>query len=278
MLDSLFAVVSAFLAAKLIPAIILTVFVTSIAYVRSNRAKLLIFSMPVPFSCSYLQSGLAISNTHLTGMVLVTLYHWLVFLVVRRFRGPLAIGIALGAAGYLASAWFVAHSPRLEGVRAMPFLALAGVLLALWILGVALYKPQTEPGHRSFAPWYIKSPVIFLISLLIFAATPLLAGGVTTFPYAGVFTSYEMRRSLRTLAGQYTINNLSFLLMFVAIWALEQNHAPRLAALAGGWIVLSLTLAAVYRVGMGPAAHPADSPTPAAPGPAPAQDKAAAGS
>ncbi|MCX5659848.1 MAG: hypothetical protein NTW19_09020 [Planctomycetota bacterium] len=242
----------AFLAAKLVPAVVLTLFVTAIAYVHSNRVKMLIFSMPVPFSCAYLQSGLKINNTHLTGMVLVTLYHWIVFAAVRKMRWPLAVAIGLGAAIYIGGATAAASSALMAPVRAWPFLALAGVVFLLWAGASALYRPEPEPGNRSFAPWWIKSPVIFMISLVIFALTPLLSGGVTTFPYAGVFTSYEMRRSLKTLAGQYTVNNITFLLMFIAMWLMESRDIPRPAVLAGGWLVLAMGLATVYKLGFGP--------------------------
>lgn len=242
----------AFLAAKLVPAIILTLFVTAIAYVRSNRVKMLIFSMPVPFSCAYLQSGLKINNTHLIGMVLVTLYHWIVCGVARQLRLPLALAIGLGATIYIGVATVAASASWLQPLRDWPFLALAGVVFLLWAGASALYRAEPEPGNRSLAPWYIKSPLIFLISLVIFALTPLLSGGVTTFPYAGVFTSYEMRRSLKTLAGQYTVNNITFLLMFLAMHELERHDAPRLAVLAAGWMVLALGLMTVYRLGYGP--------------------------
>ena len=52
-------------------ALVLTAFVTIMAYVRSLRAKALIYSLPVPFSCAYMATQLPINATHLTGLALV---------------------------------------------------------------------------------------------------------------------------------------------------------------------------------------------------------------
>jgi hypothetical protein len=129
-----------------------------------------------------------------------------------------------------------------------------GVVFVLWALGASLYRPIHEPGHRSRAPWYVKMPVVFPIALVLFSLKELLRGAVTTFPYAGVFTSYEMRHSPRTLAGQYTINNISFLLMFVVIWRLERYGTA--IALLAGWAVLLAALTVIYRLGIGKPAAP----------------------
>jgi hypothetical protein len=67
-------------------ALVLTAFVTTLAYVRSPRAKALIYSLPVPFSCAYLATRLPINATHLTGLALVVGYNWAVYLLRARCR------------------------------------------------------------------------------------------------------------------------------------------------------------------------------------------------
>ncbi|MCE9591362.1 MAG: hypothetical protein K8S99_12650 [Planctomycetes bacterium] len=231
----------------IIKAMILTAFVTTIAYIHNPRLKTLIFSMPVPFTCVYLASGIRMGSTHVSGLVLVTLYHWIFYTIYRVLKWPLGVGIAIAVTAYLASAYTIAnHSP----IPSWPFLGIWCGALALWMLGVWLYRPIHERGHRSKAPWWIKSPIIFAITLVIISLTSLLSGAVTTFPYAGVFTSYEMRHSPRTLAGQYTINNLSFLFMFPVIWLLDGRIATPLALLAG-WVVLLVSLGTIYKMGLG---------------------------
>jgi hypothetical protein len=231
----------------LLPAAVLTVFVSAIAYIHSPRMKTLVFSLPVPFTCAYLATGMQINATHLTGLVFVTLYHWIVYLIYKRLGLPLWLGIAVGAVTYLASGIAIAAIP---GVTKCPVLIMLGIVFVLWAIASWLYHPIHEPGHRSRAPWYVKMPIIFPIAIGLFAMKDLLMGAVTTFPYAGVFTSYEMRHSPRTLAGQYTINNVSFMLMFFTIWKLE-GRVPKPLPLLGGWAVLLVTLFSIYRFGVG---------------------------
>src|ERR1035437_8835037 len=63
------------------PAVVLTGFVIALAYVRSPRIKALIYSLPVPFSCAYVATQLPINATHLTGLLLVVGYNWIVYLL-----------------------------------------------------------------------------------------------------------------------------------------------------------------------------------------------------
>lgn len=215
-----------------VPACVLTAFVISIAYVRSPRAKALIYSLPVPFSCAYLATGLAINATHMTGLMLVVGYNWLVYGLVRA-KLPLVGAIVLAAAAYFGGAMLL--RPLSQAGSAGLWCA-AGIGLTGWVLGVLLYRPREEPGHRSRTAWWVKAPLIFAIAIGVYNATDLLAGGVGMFPYAGVFTSYESRHSLRTLAGQFTINSLGLLMCLLTIHLAEQAGVPVVGALLMGWV------------------------------------------
>lgn len=210
-------------------AIVLTGFVLSIAYVHSGRVKTLIYSLPVPFSCAYLATRLPINATHITGLVLVVGYNWLVYVLVEKLRVPLLIAITVSALSYFAGGML------LRPVAAVPLLLVAGLAMVAWAIGVLLYHPKPGVDHRSRSPWWIKAPAIFVIAMCIYNATHLLAGAVGLFPYAGVFTSYEMRHSLRTLAGQFTINSIGIFLCLLTI-AAAQPHMPAPAALLLGWL------------------------------------------
>jgi hypothetical protein len=120
-------------------------------------------------------------------------------------------------------------------------------------LGVGLYQPRPGVDHRSRSPWWIKAPAIFGIAMCIYNATQLLSGAVGTFPYAGVFTSYEMRHSLRSLAGQFTINSIGILLCMLTIAAAEP-HMPAGLALLLGWVPVIVSMAVIRRFNLGQAA------------------------
>jgi hypothetical protein len=224
-----------------VPACVLTAFVISIAYVRSPRAKALIYSLPVPFSCAYLATGLAINATHITGLMLVIGYNWLVLGLVRA-KVPLVVAIVAAAAAYFGGAWLLRP---LAGLENATLWWAAGIGFAAWVLGVVLYRPREEPGHRSRTAWWVKAPLIFAIAMGVYNATDLLAGGVGMFPYAGVFTSYESRHSLRTLAGQFTINSLGLLMCLVTIHLAERAGVPVLGALFLGWVPVIAWIALV---------------------------------
>jgi hypothetical protein len=209
--------------------VVLTVFVLAIAYVRASRVKALIYSLPVPFSCAYLATGMRINATHVTGLALVVGYNWAVYLLVEKARLPLLAAIALAAGGYVGGAMLCRPMAEMA-----PWLA-AVVWLAGWGVAVACYRRGEETDHRSRSPWWIKAPAIFLIAMAVYNATRLLAGAVGTFPYAGVFTSYEMRHSLRSLAGRFTVNSVAILACLLTI-ALAERHVSPAVALGLGWI------------------------------------------
>lgn len=240
--DSLMAT----LGVKVLGAAILACFVTTIAYIHDPKLKMLVFSMPIPFTCAYLVAGRPVDATAMSGVVLVTLYHWIVYLMVMRWRLPLGVGIGTSIAGYIFIAWLIK-----DWMISVPFVAAMAVVLVMWFIGFMCYQGVKEEGHRSRSPWYVKLPLVFGIALVIYSITWLLAGAVTTFPYAGVFTSYEMRRSLRTLAGQYMVNNLSFVAMFAAIALGEHLHWARPFPLLTGWAVVIACIWMIYALGWG---------------------------
>lgn len=192
-------------------ALVLTAFVIAIAYVRSTRLKAFIYSLPIPFTCAYLATRLPMNATYVTGLILVVGYNWLVYLLHIKLRVPLLITIVASAVAYSVSGML------LRPMVTVPIWYVAIIGVAGWVLNLRLYRPTAQPDHRSKTPWWMKAPLIFTIAMLVYNATHLLAGAVGTFPYAGVFTSYEMRHSLRTLAGQFTINALGILLCMLVI-------------------------------------------------------------
>jgi hypothetical protein len=234
----------------LLPAAVLTAFVSVIAYIHSPRMKTLVFSLPVPFTCAYLATGMQINATHIAGLVWVTLYHWIVYLIYKRLGWSLWLGIGSGAIFYLGAAAAFGSIAKESGLTTFPVPIAISVVFVLWAGASWLYHPIHEPGHRSRAPWYLKAPIIFPIAIVLFSLKEVLLGAVTTFPYAGVFTSYEMRHSPRTLAGQYTINNISFMLMFLTLWALD-GRVPKPLPLLTAWVVLVTVLLLIYRFGWG---------------------------
>jgi hypothetical protein len=228
----------------------LAVFITVIAYIHSARLKVLVFCLPIPFTCAYLMLWLegrqTINATHLAGLALSSGYHWLVYLLHGRRGWPLLAVIGLSAGLY------VLITSQLRFLSGQPVGWAAAGFALFWLLGWRLYRPMLEPGQRATAPWPIKLAVTFTLALGIFTMTSLMAGAVTTFPYAGVFTSYEMRRCLRTLAGQYMINIAAFAAMMMTIWCFQMWwRLPEPWPLLPGWLAVASVLLLLYGLKLG---------------------------
>lgn len=233
-------------------AAVLALFVTAIAKVHAPRIKVLVFSLPIPFTCAYLATAMPINGTHIAGLVLTVSYHWGVYFIRKVAPLPVAIGVSVLT--------FIALAATLRPIAVVPVPYVTIVVVVIWLIAMRRYRASDEPGHRSTAPWWLKLPIIFCVAMVIFSLTGLLAGAVTTFPYAGVFTSYEMRKSLRTLAGQFTINVVAFVLMVATVWFVDQlDILPHPWELAPAWVVMMLTIAAIYRLRLGSVAIAAPS-------------------
>ena len=236
--------ISAHLLQMLPAALVLTAFVIAIAYVRSSRLKTFIYSLPIPFTCAYLATRLPMNATYVTGLILVVGYNWLVYVLHIRLRVPLLVSIVSSAVAYSLSGML------LRPVAGVPIWYVAAIGVAGWVLNLRLYRPSAQPDHRSKTPWWVKAPMIFGIAMVIYNATQLLAGAVGTFPYAGVFTSYEMRHSLRTLAGQFTINAMGILLCMLVI-AVTQTHLASPWPVVLGWVPMLGWTGLVHWLGIG---------------------------
>lgn len=236
--------ISGYLWQTLPSALVLTAFVISIAYVRSTRLKAFIYSLPIPFTCAYLATRLPMNTTYVTGLILVVGYNWLVYVLHIKLRVPLLVTIVMSAVTYSVSGML------LRPLVMVPIWYAAAIAVAGWVLNLRFYQPTVQPDHRSRTPWWVKAPLIFAIAMMIYNATHLLAGAVGTFPYAGVFTSYEMRHSLRTLAGQFTINALGILLCMLVI-AVAEPHVASPWPLVLGWIPMLGWTAVVHWMGIG---------------------------
>ena len=234
-------------------AAVLAAFVSSIAYLHRPRLKALVYSLPVPFTCAYLATRMPVNATHVSGLALVVLYNCLLYVLRRKLHINLFLSIAIGVGIYIGGGILFRLLAR------TPIGWTATVFLLAWIVLLGAYRPIHEPGHRSPSPWWLKAPLVFVLSLIIYRLTGLLGGGVVTFPYAGVFTSYEMRHSLRTLAGQFAVNSLAIWSLIVTI-ALLQNHWPHPWPLVSGLAICLLVLGVIHGLKLGEP-RPATAPS-----------------
>ena len=207
--------------ADLIMIVVVTAQVLTVAYIHAPRAKSMIYMLPLPFSTGLVSTGHGIDTTHMLGMAVVWGFLWLIWLLHTRLRVPIILadlcGIAVyGMAGFALAKVVPAHS----GLASPWYWTAASILLVLSLLALRLRHPQ-EPGHRSAMPLPLKGALVVLVILVLIGVRSSLRGFMPTFPLATIFTVYEARHSLRTLAQRIPIFIAGFTFMATVIaWLL----------------------------------------------------------
>ena len=222
-------------------AVVVTVMSVGMAYVRSPRAKSLIYNLPIPFSAALVATGRGVDVTHLLGMFGVWAFVW----AVRAFH--LGLGIPILAADLLAIALYAGFG--LSMARVVPaagtpaecvlFWTAVAALLAAGLLGLRIAR-RNEPSHRSQLPFYVKLPLVFLLVTMLVLLKHSLRGFMPSFPMVTVFAVYEARYSLHTLGRRFTFFMLGFAVMATILrLILPVGAAPPpvsfLLALGAGW-------------------------------------------
>lgn len=222
---------------------VVTGLVTCIAYVRAPRIKSLIYMLPMVFSTATVSTGNGVDASHVVGMTGCWVFLWLVwYLHARRGVHIVVADIVAIAAFGLYSAILLPLIPR-EGAGEQWWFW-GGVLFNWVVMGLFYWRvpPRVEPGHRCPMPAYVKMPLTAgLVSFLILLKVPL-RGFMPAFPLLTIFTVYEARHSLHTLARRFPV----FLVAFTAMAIVMRGRLPPgghlrfadyLPALAAGWAV-----------------------------------------
>ncbi|HRU07284.1 MAG TPA: hypothetical protein P5137_16080 [Candidatus Brocadiia bacterium] len=213
---------------------------TLIAYLRSQKLKAVILSLPVPFTVASLAVGKPIGFSHISGFGLFLCYIYAVTLLHAGLRIPVVVCIAASALAYAGVAWGLAQAVEATGtafwVSCLATALVAGLLFRLT-------PRRTEPGHRSPLPLWMKLPIIAAVILGIVTTKQALQGFMTTFPMVSVVTAYEARHGLWTVARQMNLFVFSFAPSLALSYVLQNGLGLSLgAALAAAWVVFLAVL------------------------------------
>ena len=213
-------------------AVVVSLQATGVAYVREPKWKAALLTLPFPFTIATLAVGRPVGLANVLGLVLLLVFTHGVRLLHKKLRLPIVLAIVVAALGYVGLGAVVA--PILPDTDPTFWLALAGVL----ILGISLFlvqRPQSEPGHKSPLPVWLKLPIIMGVVAFLVAAKSTLQGFVTMFPMVGVVAVYEARYSLWTIARQIPVLMITIGPM-MAVCRLTQDRVGMGGALALGWL------------------------------------------
>jgi len=229
-------------AADLVLLLGVTGMAVGMAYVRSPRAKSLVYMLPVPFSLALVTTGKGVDATHAIAFFAVCLFVWLVWFLHARLKLNIILADVTAIACYCAFGLAMTRVVPSSGDRALPWFATALAVIALGGAAAMILPHREEPGHRSRMSPAIKAPlVILVVAALVLAKRPL-RGFMPGFPIATIFAVYESRRSLYTLARRFPIFLLGVVPMIVVLRVLLPEQEPiavreYVVALAGGWAV-----------------------------------------
>jgi hypothetical protein len=214
---------------------------TLVAYLRHPEHKALMLMLPIPFTFAALGLGRPIDGTNVLGLCLLILYGTCVWALHARLRVPIIVAILASVTVFCVIGGSVA--------RVMPasdrafWLSVAFAAVTCVALRQVL-PHRAEPEHRSPLPLWVKFPTIVAVIGAVILLKKQLGGFVTAFPMVGVVTSYEARFSLWTLVRRYPSLVLVMLPTLVVI-RLTQGHIGLPAAIAAGWAIWAVSLAAM---------------------------------
>ncbi len=218
---------------------------TAIAYLHRPRWKMLVFSLPVPFTLASLALGQPIDVTHAGGLMLLPGFMHAVRALHYKLRAPIVAAIAASAVAYCAAGAGLARVlPRTAGA----FWTVAAATMALGLTLFLTGLHRDEPGHRSPLPLWIKWPAVAGVILALIALKQALAGFMAVFPFVGVVTAYEARHSLSAACRQVPAVMLGLVPMMATVRLLQSRLGLGPALLAGWAVFLAILLPLAWRM------------------------------
>ena len=217
---------------------------TAIAYLHHPRWKVLLYSLPVPFTISSLALGSPVDVTNIAGVLLLMLFGYGVRHLHYSLRVPILPSITISALGYALVGTVLARIiPRNSSTFWIA--AVTGFLVALVLLVKTVH--HLEPGHRSPVALWAKMLVIAGVVSVLIAAKSLLSGFMTVFPMVGVVAAYEVRHSLRTFCRQLPALAIALLAMMVTVRILQTSLGLGLAVVVS-WTAFLLSFLPLFWV------------------------------
>jgi hypothetical protein len=217
-------------------ALVIGVVIAVIASVKGSRTKALIYSLPIPMSLALIATGGNVDTSHIIGLLIVTLFLWLVTYLSSR-GVHIVIADIVSATAYIGVGYVVITYTHI------PFYIAVATYALLWLLFISLYREkkfkESKKKIAKISP-IIKFPIVSVVAFALLNLKTLLSGVVVTFPFSGVFAVIETQNILRTLSATFARNSLGMLIFFTTIHIADGCNL--VLKLAIGWAVYLVTL------------------------------------
>jgi hypothetical protein len=156
--------------------------VLGMAYLRSPRAKTLLFMLPLPFSIALIATGRGVDATHVAGMGGVWFFVWLVAFLHLRLHMHILVADLVALVFHTVLSLVLARVIPIDGsTERLCYIIFSAVIACIGLI-VFLLPHSLETGHRSTLPVWIKTPLIVLLILPLVLAKEPLRGFMPSFP------------------------------------------------------------------------------------------------
>ncbi|MDD5597492.1 MAG: hypothetical protein PHV82_06080 [Victivallaceae bacterium] len=214
-----------------------------LAFLKKPEHKALIWNFPVPFTLACLALGKPINETHVLGLVLLTVYTFAVYCLHVFYRMNIVLSIVISVILYCVLAGIVKQCPQNNYL----FWSLCFLLAVFAAMLLALIPDKPEPESRTQLPVLIKLPMLVGIATFMVVLKTSFEGAITTFPMVGVIAGYEARKCLWTVCRQVPVMILSLLSMIITCRIMAPCCGEKIALLIA-WGVFLTELPLLLRV------------------------------
>lgn len=227
----------------ILSALAISVVISVMSKLHNQRAKALLYSVPIPITIALIGSKSVAGSLNISGLMLTTLFLWgCYYFHIKHKKNILVVDVMLSIF-YVLTGYILVHVLHIQ------FLYVVAIYLASWLLCMYLFSKRSfdyTPGKVNPTNVWTKGLIIFVLAFLLFTARVYLAAFVVTFPYNGVFAVFENKAGLYPQAALFTRNSLALLAYFVANHY-AGHHFGTVLRYVLSWVAFGLVLFAVNK-------------------------------
>jgi hypothetical protein len=218
--------------------------VTGISALPSRKTQALLYSLPIPMTIVFIDTGEPVSGDQLLGVLLLLVFFYTVAALDRVPHLHRIVSVVVAALVYIVS------GVALNRLWEAPFDVAIGIAAAVWITHLATWSVlmRTRPHLRHDPP--VSSPrriaYRFAGATASTSASTLvgdhLGGFICTFPYSGIPVALTVEGPMLSFAREFGFRSVAMLGFVVGYHAVADHSL--VVRLSAGWMVFLVTTVA----------------------------------
>jgi hypothetical protein len=226
------------LAINLTSAFAISIIITIMSRLKSQKAKALLYSLPFPITIALIGSKAVATSLSLSGLVLTAGFLWACYLLYGRRKFPILYVDVLLSTLYVGVGYLLARFLYISFWLMLTIYMLGWLTLMVRFRHLSFQYINEKPAKTNI---WLKAVIIFAIAFGLFTARQYLAAFVVTFPYNGVFAVYENKFGLYPQAALFTRNSLALVAYFIANY-LVGHHLTAFVRYTFSWVAFGIIL------------------------------------